>query len=105
MLAHAFLTVAAAAGERDSQPAPRGLIPLTVNEFRRLFDALLLRPRRTIKRILDCQPGSTNALAVPVAGITNRRAMEYSRTARQVRPRCTAPPCAGLDIRKRARRC
>jgi SRSO17 transposase len=52
MLAHAFLTVVAAA-ERESQPARQGLILLTVNEFRRLFDALLLRPRRTIQRILD----------------------------------------------------
>jgi SRSO17 transposase len=41
MLAHAFLAVATAI-ERDHQPAPAGLIELTVNEFRRLFDALLL---------------------------------------------------------------
>lgn len=41
MLAHAFLTVATAI-ERDTAPTPAGLITLTVNEFRRLFDALLL---------------------------------------------------------------
>ena len=41
MLAHAFLAVATAT-ERDTQPPPEGLITLTVNEFRRLFDALLL---------------------------------------------------------------
>jgi hypothetical protein len=41
MLAHAFLAVATAA-ERDAQPTPTGLITLTVNEFRRPFDALLL---------------------------------------------------------------
>jgi SRSO17 transposase len=41
MLAHAFLAVASAA-ERVTQPTPTGLITLTVNEFRRLFDALLL---------------------------------------------------------------
>jgi SRSO17 transposase len=41
MLAHAFLAVATAT-ERDTQPTPTGLITLTVNEFRRLFDALLL---------------------------------------------------------------
>ena len=41
MLAHAFLAVATAT-ERDSPPHPDGLITLTVNEFRRLFDALLL---------------------------------------------------------------
>ena len=48
----AFLTVAAAA-ERTAKPAPNGLIPLTVNEFRRLFDALLIRPKRTVQRIQD----------------------------------------------------
>jgi hypothetical protein len=52
VLAHAFLT-ATATVERESQPTPHGLIPLTVNELRRLFDALLLRPKRTIQRILD----------------------------------------------------
>ena len=41
MLAHAFLAVATAI-ERSTTPTPAGLIPLTVNEFRRLFDALLL---------------------------------------------------------------
>jgi hypothetical protein len=41
MLAHAFLAVATAI-ERDTYPAPAGVIELTVNEFRRLFDALLL---------------------------------------------------------------
>jgi hypothetical protein len=47
MLAHAFLAVATA-DERDRSPAPDGLIMLTVNEFRRLFDALLLGAHRTL---------------------------------------------------------
>jgi SRSO17 transposase len=51
MLAHAFLAVAAAT-ERDVAPTPRGLITLTVNEFRRLFDALLLATNRTITSLL-----------------------------------------------------
>ena len=51
MLAHAFLAVATAI-ERDLCPAPAGLIDLTVNEFRRLFDALLLTPRRTMATLL-----------------------------------------------------
>ena len=51
MLAHAFLAVATAT-ERDTRPAPAGLIPLTVNEFRRLFDALLLVARHTITTLL-----------------------------------------------------
>jgi len=47
MLAHAFLAVATAA-QRERAPTPAGLIELTVNEFRRLFDALLLGARATI---------------------------------------------------------
>jgi len=51
MLAHAFLAVATAA-ERDTKPTPTGLITLTVNEFRRLFDALLLAAKRTLATLL-----------------------------------------------------
>jgi SRSO17 transposase len=51
MLAHAFLAVATAT-ERDTQPAPTGLIMLTVNEFRRLFDALLLVTHRSLDSLL-----------------------------------------------------
>ncbi len=51
MLAHAFLAVATAI-ERDHAPAPAGLIELTVNEFRRLFDAVLLAARHTITTLL-----------------------------------------------------
>ena len=51
MLAHAFLAVATAT-ERDTQPTPAGLIALTVNEFRRLFDALLLVTHHTITTLL-----------------------------------------------------
>lgn len=51
MLAHAFLAVACAI-ERDTAPTPAGLIALTVNEFRRLFDALLLATNHTITSLL-----------------------------------------------------
>ena len=51
MLAHAFLAVATAI-ERDAHPAPTGLIALTINEFRRLFDALLLTAHHTITTLL-----------------------------------------------------
>jgi len=51
MLAHAFLAVATAI-ERDHQPTPAGLIALTVNEFRRLFDALLLVTHHTVTTLL-----------------------------------------------------
>jgi len=51
MLAHAFLAVATAT-ERDTRPTPTGLIALTVNEFRRLFDALLLATTHTITTLL-----------------------------------------------------
>ena len=51
MFAHAFLAVATAV-ERDATPGPVGLIALTVNEFRRLFDALLLVTTHTIATLL-----------------------------------------------------
>ena len=51
MLAHAFLAVATAT-ERDHTPTAAGLITLTVNEFRRLFDALLLATKHTITSLL-----------------------------------------------------
>jgi SRSO17 transposase len=51
MLAHAFLAVATAI-ERDTAPTPAGLIALTVNEFRRLFDALLLTAKHTLTSLL-----------------------------------------------------
>lgn len=51
MLAHAFLAVACAA-ERDTQPPAAGLIRLSVNEFRRLFDALLLHTSHTLSTLL-----------------------------------------------------
>lgn len=51
MLAHAFLAVATAI-ERYTAPAPAGLITLTVNEFRRLIDALLLATNYTVATLL-----------------------------------------------------
>lgn len=51
MLAHAFLAVTTAA-ERAMHPNPRGLIAVTVNEFRRLFNALMTIPTRTVTTVL-----------------------------------------------------
>jgi len=51
MLAHAFLAVTTTA-QRDQTPTPTGLIPLTVNELRRLFDALLLTTGHTLDRLI-----------------------------------------------------
>lgn len=51
MLAHAFLAVTAAA-DREQTPTPTGLIDLTVNEFRRLFDALILTTKISLDRLL-----------------------------------------------------
>ena len=45
MLAMAFLAVVTA-DERDHTPAPAGMIPFTLNEIRRLFDALTTAPRQ-----------------------------------------------------------
>lgn len=51
LLAHAFLVVVTAA-TREAAPTPENLIPLTINEFRRLFDAAQLRPAHTMKHRL-----------------------------------------------------
>ncbi len=51
MLAHAFLAVATAI-EREHTATPTGLIELTVNEFRRLFDALLLAAKPSLDSLL-----------------------------------------------------
>jgi hypothetical protein len=51
MLAHAFLAMATAI-ERETRPAAAGLIALTVNEFRRLFDALLVATHHTAATLL-----------------------------------------------------
>ena len=51
MLAHAFLTVAAAS-ERDQTAAPPGMIELTVAEFRRLYTSLQLTLTHTIDTLL-----------------------------------------------------
>jgi hypothetical protein len=48
---HACLAVATAT-RRDTQPAPTGVIVLTVNEFPRLFDPLLLTTRHIINSLL-----------------------------------------------------
>jgi SRSO17 transposase len=55
MLAHAFLIITTAAQRRPEQVdnnAAHTLITLTVNEFRRLFVGLLLRPLHTVADIL-----------------------------------------------------
>ncbi len=51
MLAMAFLAVATVA-ERDNTPAPPGVIPFILNEFRRLFDALVVGATPTHERRL-----------------------------------------------------
>jgi hypothetical protein len=47
-----FQEAVATAVERDTSPTPTGLIALTANEFRRLFDALLLTTNQTITALL-----------------------------------------------------
>jgi hypothetical protein len=70
MLAHAFLAVATAI-ERDHAPAPTGLIAMTVNEFRRLFDPYNSPPARPSTA---CSPGLTGAADIkpkPATATTN----------------------------------
>ena len=55
MLAHAFLTVIAADQREHDQPDPahhNRLIPITVNEIRRLFTATISRPTASLTDVL-----------------------------------------------------
>jgi hypothetical protein len=52
MLAMAFLAVTTAA-QRETNQCPDDLLPITVNELRRLFDALVIGKTATVEHILD----------------------------------------------------
>lgn len=52
MLAMAFLAVTTAA-QRETNQCPDELIPITVNELRRLFDALVMGKTATVEHILN----------------------------------------------------
>lgn len=52
LVAHLFLAIAAARAR--TQPAPERLIPLTLNEFRHLFAALIITPARSARHVLRC---------------------------------------------------
>jgi hypothetical protein len=56
MLAMVFLAVGhqlVTADERDRTPVPAGMIPFTLNEIRRLFDALTTAPPTTAEHVLN----------------------------------------------------
>ena len=68
MLAHAFLAVACAA-ERDTQPSAAGLIRLSVNEFRRLFDLTFI----TRAALVGLQGGDLRFCGVDCADLRTKR--------------------------------
>jgi hypothetical protein len=69
MLAHAFLVVATA-DQRDHTPTPAGLIALTVNEFRHLFDALLLAPNTPSTTCCTAPTGAEDTKPEPAPATT-----------------------------------
>ena len=69
MLAHAFLTVITAT-ERATRPTPNGLIPITVNELRRLLDAAVLRPNHDPARSTTGPPGADDTKPEPEPATT-----------------------------------
>lgn len=83
MLAMAFLAVTTAA-ERDRDPTPFGLIPSTLNEFRRLFDALAVGITIDRDHLLKWSPWRRN---------TNRRPACTTITAGQ-RPKTSIYDCS-----------
>jgi hypothetical protein len=70
MLAHAFLTVMTPA-QRAAKPTPVGLIPITVNELRRLFDSLLLRPNHGRNDSTNGQAGVDDIKPEPAPATTD----------------------------------
>ena len=96
MLAHAFLAVATAA-ERDTQPAPTGLITLTVNEFRRLFDALLLAAKRTLATLLAWSPGDENTNTEPANPTTDAAKTNDHELGGSGAGAVASGPAVGLD--------
>jgi SRSO17 transposase len=52
LLAHAFLAIVTVTAR--ARPAPNGLIPLTLNEIRHLYNALVLTPAADIRHVLHC---------------------------------------------------
>jgi hypothetical protein len=65
MLAHAFLAVATAI-ERDATPTPAGLIQLTVNDFRRLFEPYCSARNTASTHFSPGRAGAENIKPAPV---------------------------------------
>lgn len=64
MLAMAFLAATTAA-ERDRSPSPPTLIPLTLNEFRRLFDSLILTVTTSVEHTITWSTCAENIKQPP----------------------------------------
>jgi SRSO17 transposase len=75
MLAHAFLVVVTAT-EKRATPTPDGLLPITINEQRRLIDAFILRPRHTITHLLRWSTWRSHHQAAARASHYRRREEE-----------------------------
>jgi SRSO17 transposase len=82
MLAYAFLAVTAAA-ER-AEPPPEGLAPLTVNEVRRLFNALVNQPFRSVAHTLRWSRWRRRRHAAAQACHYRRRERQLSRREHQL---------------------
>ena len=79
LLAHAFLAVTTAAQRRteaSGSTRAESLITLTVNEFRRLFVALLLRRPRRSPTSWPGRPGGENTKPEPAPAARRRRGRE-----------------------------
>ena len=118
MFAHAILAVTTAI-ERDHGPAPAGLIELTTNEFRRLFDVLWLGAKHTAplpRRAGDCGeqfnprflleiprgPENYGRLDFPGCSTARGSLMPQKVNGISLTSRC---PSRGLSNRWRARWC
>ena len=65
LVAHLFLAIATATAR--TVPAPAGLIPLTLNEFRHLFAALVITPALPVRQVGLFRTGDGDTSTAPRA--------------------------------------
>ncbi len=85
MLARAVLTVIAHPATRPPQPADEHLIPLTLNEIRRLFAKLIIDTVHTVAHQLAWSPTATPTKHKPRPVTTNFAEMSVGHQAFRLR--------------------
>jgi hypothetical protein len=74
LVAHLFLAIATATAR--TVPAPAGLIPLTLNEFRHLFAALVITPALPVRQVGLFRTGDGDTSTAPKSPTTSDKPTE-----------------------------